>query len=508
MTKGKIIHTFQQRHQWQKELKELAQLRDERERIRRAQELAQHGEALLPFLLRHLDTTDPFLRGAIGLVFSFLPRDMVAPRLRDIAVNPARSDQERMTALMYLERFLNEPVEESIYSQLRNPDAVIEQSLREVIAYQQEVPDILLEYVAQLQEEPVDVALLVLRSAQAFPLDAIFPLLTLLVQDVRFEVAQAVAQFLEDTRDPRALPLLQLLAHTALGELREQARRAAVKLRMRGVTPPPVPDVRWRALVTPPDVHGSQAFWLIREEAGQRSLVGLLTNAALGVQFSFHLDEIPPDFIPPQPVGQLLPVVMDEDAGANQNVAWFLEVPLPRAREWLQRLVEQNYRSAYQLPLSYRHWGPAFWQETESLGPPEPLSLPEARPVTLEEALRFFQHPALHSWYVEPRRDVEREQRWIRQGLEYSTLLLAYTQLTEEDFPEGLWSSLAQALHLLAEWFQVAGESEMAAYAVSGAASLERPPVLDSPFAQALVLRGLDVLFAQLRQARDHWDEG
>ncbi len=505
--RGRIIRTFQKHREIRDALKALAHVRDEQERLRRAQALAQHGNALIPILLRHLDTTDPFLRGAMGLVVSFLPREHIVPRLREIVTNPARNDQERMTALMFLERFLGEPVEESVYAQLRDPAAVITQSLREVTTYQEESPDLLLEYVSQLQEEPTDVALMVLAATEEFPIDSMYPLLLLLAQDVREPVALATIDTLEHHPGPESLAILHLLAHLAEGPVKERGRRAFTKMRMRGIRAHPPATVQWRALVTPPDIHGSQAFWLLRDQDGNRTLLGLLTNTSLGIQFAFHLTDVPNELIPQQPLGHLLPVAMGEDPAHTTDVAWFLETPLATARRWLRNIVRQNYRSEYQLPVIYRYWASHFWQETDEEGEAESPPIPTSSHMpSLEEAFLLFRHPVLHQWYVEPRRNPEMEREWIHQGLEYSTLLKAFINL-KDDIPTDIWPSLGPTLRLVAEWMFLAGEEKLAQYALDGAQAMEERPYSENPYAQALILRGLDHIFAELRQARDHWDD-
>ncbi len=502
---GRIIRTFQRRQEIHSALKALARVRDERERLKQAEALAQYGEEIIPILLRYLDTTDPFLRGAVGLVVSFLPRETIAPRLREVVMNPARNDQERMTALMFLERFLDEPIEESVYAQLRDPHAVIVQSLREVVTYQKESPDLLLEYVSQLQEEPVEVALMVLSAMSQFPPEEMYPLLQLLAQDVREEVALAVIEALERNPHPTGLAILDLLAHLADEPIRTRGRRASTKMRMRGVRPADRPDTQWRTLVTPPDIHGSQAFWLLRNRGGRYSLLGLLTNMALGIQFAFYLNDVPDGLVPEQPVGQILPVAMGDDPTQPSEVAWFLEAPVGHVRRWLKRLVMQNYHSAYQLPVSYRHWGAHFWWETAHI-PEATLSLPAPRPPSLEEAFFLFRHPVLHQWYMDLPRDPEQERMWVQQGLEYSTLLSAFIEVRDR-VPADVWPGLSPPLRALAEWMLLAGEEELAQFAVDGARAMEELSYEENPYAQALVLRGLDMLFTELRRARDHWDE-
>ncbi len=508
MAKGRVIHIFQERRELELALKDLSQIRNALERETKARELATRGEALVPIILRHLDTTDPLLRGAMGLVAMYMPRDVIAPPLREVVANPQRSDQERMAALMLLERFLDEPVEESLYAELRNPNAVLEQSLREVLDHQEQLPDIVLDYVNQLQEEPVDVALTVLEIMARHLDDRSLPLLTLLAQDIRYAVAEEACHLLSQTRLPQARAILETLAATLPPPARSAAERGARKMRMRGVPLPAPAPVSWRALTTAPDMHGTHAIWLLREEGDDRTLVGMLVNMEVGIQFAFVLENVSPDLVPPLPEGHgILPIVMEEGASTEDNMAWFLEIPIGHARRWLRRLTAQNYDNDYQLPVMYRQHAPRFWQETATHGEVPAPDLPSPDLSRLHLTVELFRHPALSTWYLEPPHDAFRERRWLRAGLTEEVFLQALEDIPAELFPETVWEGIARRLHAVAEWFLLAGENELALLTVTAADAVRRVPFKQNPFAQMLVARGLALTFQRLQQARDRWDE-
>ena len=507
MSKGKVIHSFQERRRLETALQDLSRLQDDEARLLRAQELAQRGNALVPLILRHLDTDDPLLRGALGLVISYMPREIIAPPLREVASNPQRSDQERMTALMFLERFLDEPVEESLYAQLRNPHAVIEQSLREVIEHQETIPDIVVDYLTQLQEEPVDVALMVLDAITQVDQGDVFPLVAMLAQDIRPDVGAAAVRVLEGLTHPERTAVLTFLAENAFGDVQTLAERGVRKMRMRGMQVEYRGRARWRALVTAPDMHGSQALWLLRQNAEERQLLGFLANAEVGIQFAFFLDDVPSDLVPALDIGQMLPIVMGEDPNDPDSLAWFLEVPIGHVRRWVQEFVQQNYISEYQLPVLFRRHIFTFWAETARAGIAEPPTLPQPDATSLSQAMGLFQHPALVRWYVEPPRDAFAERRWLRSGLDEDAFAQALSAIDASTFPKSLWISIAEHLYQLAEWFLLAQEDVLARHAVTAADALGHLPYDENPFAQMLVARGLAHTFTQLQQARDHWDE-
>ncbi len=506
MTKGRVIRGFQERRELEEALQRLSRLTDEASRHALAQELAGKGEPIIPVLLRHLGTTNPLLRGAIGLVAHYLPREMIAPPLREITANPQRSDQERVAALMILERFLDEPVEDSMYASLRDPEAVIRQSLREVCEYQDAIPDIMLDYVAQLQEEPVDVVFAVLDHVRDFTAEQVIPLLQLLAQDVRVPVARRAVQVLGQTPHPAALAVLEVLQTLLPAPLEQEAERAARKLRLRSVPAPERVSHPWRALVTPPDAQGTQAFWLLRRrENAAWMLLGVLANVELGVQFAFVLDQVPTDFVtaaPGEPV--LLPLAGRDEA---YGMAWFMEMPLPYVRRWLRQLFLQNYRSAYQPPVVYRHQIMPFWRETESAGWAPAPEMPTPDPDLVWHTLELLRHPAMDSWYVEPPRTAFQEHQWLQAGLSTEALHEALRHIPPDLFPQDQWTTLADRLTYLAEWFLAGNDHERARLTVAAAHALRTLPYERNPFAQALVARGLMLVFEELQREKDRWDD-
>lgn len=507
MAKGRVIRGFQERLELEGAFQQLAQLREEEERQALARELAARGEAVVPVILRHLSTTNPLVRAAIGLVAQHLPKETIVPVLRGIAANPQRPDQERIAALMILERFLDEPVEESLYAGLRDPDAILRQSLDEVCTYQDQVPDIVLDYVAQLQEEPAEVALAILNMLPSYPAERVLPLLRLLAQDVRVPVAQRALRGLGQVPQPEARAVLEALAPVLPSPLDQEAERAARKLQLRSVEPPQKPLAIWRALATPPDVHGTQAFWLLRRLHGEESwqLLGVLGNIELGVQFAFVLDHVPPDFVSDDAEEPILLPLGGRDEGFG--MAWFMDVPIAHARRWLRHLTQQNFRSGYQPPVVYRQQVVEFWWETAGADfAPRPI-LPDPEPGLLWQTLELMRHPVMDSWYVDPPRTRLQEQRWQRQGFSTDAVYQALQRISPDEFPSDLWPTLASRLEYLAEWFLAAGDPSHARLAMTAAFALREVPYPQNPFAQALVARGLLMLFDELQREKEHWDD-
>ncbi len=506
MTEDRVIRTFQERRQIDLQLQDLAREQDELVREIKARALAERGEAVVPVLLRNLGTTNPLLRGAIGLVAMHLPRPLIAPRLREIAANPQRSDQERLAALMILERYLEEPIEESLYAELRNPRAMLEQSLREVVEHQEAVPDIVSDYVAQLQEEPMEVALTILEITSVFPPEKVLPVLTLLAMDVREEVAELAMYFLGRTRLPRARQVLNALAELLPSPWQDMARRNARKLQMSGVPVEARAPVPWRALVTPPDVLGSQTFWLAREGAKSRVLLGIMANVNLGLQFAFRLKDVPAGFVPTPSSKENPLIIVPPLEDSSEPPYLFLQAPLPHARRWLRTLVHQNYAAEYQLPALLREPLLLFWEETADVQEIPLTPLPEPDTSIYEDPISLFEHPAFNAWYVEIPVTSRQEKRWVRSGLNAETFYRVLDDIDPNTYPPPFWQEVADRLEYMAEWLAVAGDEKMAARALAASHSLRSWPEVYNPFAQLLLGRGLALTFQRLREEKEQWE--
>ncbi len=502
MSKGRVIRTLRDRLEIEEKLQALAQERDDAVREEVAQALAQRGEQVVPVILRHLKTTDPLLRAALGLVASHLPRDVIVSPLYGVVSDPRRSDQERMAALMILERFLGEDIEDSMYVELRDPDAVMEQALREVVENVHRLPEIIIDFVAQLEEEPAEVALSMLAIAERFPEDEIFPVLVALAFDLRPEVAEVALHHLGRSHHPEAGPTLETLAEFLPSPQKSLAERGVRKLRLRGglrYTYEPTP---WRAFVSAPDIHGTQAFWLLRDGDAPNILLSLLANVDLGLQFAFVLSDIPREFIPPPsspPNKASIPLDISVNQG-ERRIAWLREVPLAHARRWLKSLTARNYANEYALPTMYRLHVARFWQETREAGIADPPDLPEGSRYSLPDPHRFFNHEAFVLWNVMPTRDVLRRLRRSTSPPTVGDFYVALRLVRDQDFPADLWDRVADRLMQTAEWFIVVGESEMAAQAASVAWAMRSTPYSINPFAHVLVERGLFEAFQRLRR--------
>ncbi len=508
MSQGRVIRTFRERLEIEEKLQALARERDDHARNALAQELAQRGERIVPVILRHLKTTNPLLRASLGLVASYLPADIITPALYRVVSDPQRSDQERMAALMILERFLGEEIEDSMYAELRDPDAVMEQALREVVENLHEYPEIIIDFIAQLEEEPSDVALMLLNIAERFPEDQTFPILVALAYDLRPEVAELALHLLGKTHHPEALPALTTLVDFLPTPQRTTAERSARKLRLKGGIRYTYEPTTWRTFASAPDIHGTQAFWLLRTGSPPYLLISLLANVDLGIQFAFVLHEIPQEFIPPtENKAQRASIPLDVSINATERrIAWLREIPVAHARRWLKNLTIQNYVNAYTVPTMYRLHITRFWQETREEGLAATPTLPSFSYNALPDPQRFFEHEAFLLWNITPIRDVFQDRGDTSAPPTIEAFYAAVQRVRSQDFAPGTWHHVAERLLQTAEWFMVIGEPRMAEQAVAVAHIMRTTEYEMNPFARLLVERGIFEKFQRLR--RKHEQDG
>ena len=107
-----IIHSFQQRRQLEQDFADLAATNSQAALTQGVQRMVEQysGEVLLTAVLRHLGTSSSQWRGGRGQLCALLPHEDTAVALRGVAGNRGKNPQERTTAALILERYLEQPV--------------------------------------------------------------------------------------------------------------------------------------------------------------------------------------------------------------------------------------------------------------------------------------------------------------------------------------------------------------------------------------------------------------
>jgi hypothetical protein len=465
--------------------------------------IATHGIAAIPVLLARLDTDDPALRGGLAQVALRLERETTVAALRGVARSHDRSDRARLSALTILDRYLHEPIEDSLLAGIQDPDAVAIRSLNELIAAMEQDETAILEYVAQLAQQPPEVPGMILDAIARISLHPhLVTLLRMFAQGERELHARAAIEQLGRLRLPEALSALDTLAVTLPPALSSLAERGGRKLRMSGVRQSAslgrAQDREWRALLSPVDGGGMQICWFVRRpiERDMAVLLTIITSDTDGIVACFGSHTVPIDRLPPaQPIGRLYVFSQGDDAPAIQ----MLESSFDHARCAVRAAQERHWATGTLPPLEYRYFSPLLWDA----GPlPEAEPLPEPGVFSPEQTAALLDHPLFTGWFW---RDEAMFEAARRNGAAVSTSRRArqISALAAAHFgPESI-ASYQRRLETMARWLACAGQPDSAAMAMRSAQHLASCAPAESPFVRRLIGIGLDVAAVSLQTSRN-----
>ncbi len=503
---SKIITTLRQRRQIERAIQAFTEAESEEELIERAAEIARQGEVVLPVLLAYLGASDPQLRGGLAHIARLLPREKVVPALRAAARDRTRSDRERMTAMTILERYLDEELGPDLFEGLADPETLALESLQEVLAEVHEDPQVLIEYLSQLEEEPAETALIIVRAARRVdPADAI-ELLRMLSLDPRRRVAQQALRELGSLRLPAAVTALRSLLPNLPATLKPLAERSLRKLQLSGVRAPTPDTSQWRALVSPLDSEGRQALWFLRSSSEETDhlFIGLLLNDQMGIQYALKGEDLPFPHLAADPAIGTVHVVRMPQLGTS---ALLLEASFDVGRAILLEAISQHLEKGQPLPMPYRFYCVHLWavpwappEEPEAEAPPDDASW------SLERAAEMLRHPAFHAWglqtpwvYDVAESLLQGSSGWPADE-EFAT---AAQGIAARAFEGQIPEELADRLRRMSRWLRLAGDAETARLALWTAAHLRDVSPASHPFLLRLAEAGLRAAVHNLARGID-----
>ncbi|MGQ9593966.1 MAG: hypothetical protein ACUVXH_05480 [Anaerolineae bacterium] len=504
---GKIITSLRHRLSIEAAMREMLEAASLEEFEAMAARIARQGaHQVVPVILANLDTTDARFRGVLGSVARYLDREEIAYALREVVMQPGRSDQERTTALMILDRYLGEEIGDSLYVELSDPLEVARQSLRELAAEAEKGTEAYEEYLRSLEDEPVDVALLVLKATQAMEPSLVVEPLRLLAQDPREAVAQEAIRLLGTLRVPDAALALRSLIPCLTSDRRKAAERALRKLALAGVSaPPPLPaEGRCRFLVSPVEGQGVRSVWVLERSSAENrlNLLTLMLQDGLGIVDCFGtegLTEAP--LTRSSAPGTVHRLVLPQ----REYRLDLLETDPGYAVRLLEEGAQQTLERQGTLPLEYRVWSKVLWKY--DLPAPRPPQLPKV-PTAQRDALRpkvrrLLAHPAFDSWtpwtpevetWVAAWRGTAPPNLRTAQG---ATLV---RRLVAQYYQEEALEACRRRLLANSEWFLMAGEREMAELALVAAEDLDPETRTEHPLLLALAERAFLLVWDALQR--------
>jgi hypothetical protein len=520
---AKVLTGLMQRRALEAEFAALSETTSLEQLAEHAEAIAQHGSAAIPVLLSLLDTADPQLRGGLGHVASRLDSEQIVSALRGAARARERSDQARLAALMILDRFLHQPVDEALLAGLQDPDTVAAQSLRELVHEMARNQFVVIEYLNQLAEQPPDVARTVIDAIPDQPAGPhLITLLRMFAQGEDRALAQAALEQLSRTRSPEAVRALLSLGATLPPAQAALAARSVRKLRMSGVSDrleqSGHPPGSWRALLSPVDGAGAQVVWFIGARSTQDAedgdgagvhgvLFSILCRDPGGIVASFGSLDVPVDELPPvQALGAIYMMRQAEDAPP----IILLEVPFAAGRQVVREALELNWAGGHTPPMEYRLLNPLIWDEPVgdldgAQAGPEPAAdepADAAAPASAGHAVALLDHPAFATWFWQAPEVYDAAQRLGRRHTLSARSAQVKALATAHFGPEVL-NLYERRLAGMARWLALASQPEAVALAHDAARLFTHHPPAENLFVNRLIGQGLDVALANLRSGYD-----
>ncbi|MCX7671409.1 MAG: hypothetical protein N2439_15235 [Anaerolineae bacterium] len=499
---GKVLTGLIERRALEAAFDELAQAQEPAERVRLAQELAGRSKAILPVFLARLATEDPHVRGGLGLLAQQMDRDVVVPALKGVLRASGHSLPTRTTALTLLERYLDEPVEESLLAVAADPDSVARQSLRELIQAMDRNPAAVIEYLTQLAQQPADTPGLLMRALPALmPHPHLITLLRMFAQGEDVRLAQQALEQLGRTRTAEAL--LALISLTAMlpADLRPVAERNLRKVRMSGVLArPAIPAERWKVLLSPVDGRGARVLWFIAEEPDAGRPTGLVIVIAdeTGIIGAADAAAFPPGDVPPTvPAGEVLAV--PQPGGVRPLL--LAGVTFDAGRRVVWQALEQNWSGGRRPPLGYRFLGDRIWQygplDEEALAGPAIAADPERLG---GDTAALLDHEAFADWSWPTRALYEAvADTFDRWPLPPPARAMLVRHLAETAFGADDAAVYRRRLIAMAEWLAYTRQNAAAQLAATAAAQLRDDRPGAAPFVQRLIDRSLEIVALDIR---------
>ncbi len=506
---SKVLTGLIERRALEAEFARLLAMTEPAEQEQQAAAIAAHGHTALTFLLSLLDTDDPLVRGRLGLVALHLPREHLVAALRGAAggagARPnADIDRVRISAIIILDRFLAEPVDDLVATGAGDPDQVAHQSLQELMRAMQQEPVALLEYLAQLAQQPPDVPHLLLKaipgSGNGWQMIA---LLRMFAQEQDPALARGALDQLSRIRSLEAAQALTSLAATLPPPLAVLAERGRRKVQMSIGTgraepePDPAPwhapGHTWRVLVSPVEAAGTQLVWFIGQAADAPPAVSLsvVTDATSGLRFVASRQGADPLELPPAAGSGTLHRVKLAD-----GAILLLEVALPVGRQLIREALALHWAQGTLPPIEYRLFNPLIWLAEPLPGgadlEPADTGAPEIEPAPDHAAIAgLLDHPAFATW---PWSLAELSPGQIDGPAARAQRI---TDIARTQFGPELKARYAKSLQKMARWLLLAGDVEAAAVAQAAALDVQTQPAEESIFLRRLIGMGLDMALAR-----------
>ena len=504
-TRGKVIETVRRRHQLEADLFGMLDLSTDDELDERAGRIAGAGRDAIPIILRHLGAEDQRMIGALGNICRrFDDAGEIGLALRGVAGSRGRPDCERIAAILILDRYLEEELEDELFDGLDNEDLAV-RSITAMLDEARQSRLVLLDYVTAIDDQPVEAAQHLLGALQRAPGEQMVEPLRLLAQDSRPEVAQAAIRALGTIRLPDAGRALQILINGCDASVSACAKRALRKLSLAGVQVAPLPQVdpNWRCLVSPIDGDGRQSVWFIHTVPSEPTccFLHVLLNDH-GLVESLGDDQAMARHFPPPRRRGSVHVFSLADEPCEAIV---LETDFDYGRSLVRRALARRGGTRSPLPPAYRLFSDFLWTYDASnldAGPKLPAVDDRAAEELVPYTGGLLDHVGFAAWFAHDRA-VYRQAMWLlgdsatnkkRHSAAFLKELLACC------FDARSRARCARGLLTMGEWLMWLGDEWAAELALAAARTVEADGWQCHPFLVRLVENGVARARADLRK--------
>jgi len=493
----KVLTGLMERRELEAQFAALAEGTNPEEVTRQAEAIAAHGSAALTLLLARLDTEDPQVRGGLGQVAKRLERDQTVAALRGVARSRDHSEQARLGALTILNRYLDEPIDESLVAGIQDLDGAAVRSLRELIQAMDRDPSSIIEYLSQLAEQSPEVAAMILDAVSRMsPHPHLVTLLRMFAQGESRSLARSAIEQLGRTRSGEAWLALDALTNVLPPDLGALAERNQRKLRLRGVRQPEeeTGDAGQRVLLSPVDGSGAQSVWFINRSSTHdlSTAVTVIVHDEDGIIACFGANQVVSDELPPAaPLGAVLALPQKEGAPPLQ----LLETTPTTGCRAVRRALERHWKTNTAPPLAFRLLNPLIWTGEQRNAE---AVLPERGSYSAAQTAALLDHPAFASWFWRDDSLLDRAHQLVPgQTLPARGKLIA--ALASARAVPAVIASYRRRLEAMADWLLEAGQPDAAALAMSAADHLAGAAPGTSPFVRRLIGMALDVAAVTLQ---------
>ncbi len=487
----------------------LMDVRSEDKFLAQARCIAESGKEVIPVILRRLPYADSRQLNVLGVVASMYPRrEQLLDKLHEVAVDIGRSDRERVSAMLILERYLDREPDAYVLHTLDDPHAVAVESIRDLIRASKEEPGVLLQYMRALADQPADVIAGVIETMVEVAAEGAVPALCLMAQAENEAMSTAALHALGQLRHPGAVRGLQGLLPMLPSSQRAAAERSVRKLRFSGMEIEPLLplDTAWRALVSSIDGHGSRIVWFIRDrEAGDHAwFLGLVLADNEGFAQGYGNHQVPARGLPERReegyvhrISVQAAAPLEERAGKDSSFMYLLETDVGYARRLVQDAQEQHLALGKALPDAYRLLGSVLWQYDmahPAAGIPLDHDLGQAMRL-LPGTASLPYHPYFRGWFAEGEQVAEIARSLVRftQFAEREAVRVWARRLVQDYFGQPLLEQMARRLYDMSEWLWRAQEVQLTELTWAAAETVARVPPAEHPFLLSMAELGLDL---------------